>query len=185
MIKQILLSTTVLALAACGSAEKRGGSQINIPDWVSAPQYDGGIAETSCVQFSGHFDLDKKEAVAKARDALAKQIEVKVKTMDKIHSSKTQVTAGTNVGGVFESVSRQVTQQSLVGARPHKVNLVKIGQVENLCAMVVIDPKETKNLFSKLVSASGAQLSSKDEDVLYQEFKAYKAHQELQDEFSR
>lgn len=158
---------------------------IDLPMWVLNPTIEGGIASTECVIYTGDISLDKAEAVALARASLAKQIDVKVKALDKTYKRKVRTKDGVAAGGVFESVSKQVTQQHLKGARAIKMDLIEIDGKKQWCVMVAMDPAVTESLFKNLVKESNVNLSPQDEGVLYEEFKAYKAGQELDQEIDK
>jgi len=181
---QLTLLCTAMGLAACGSNDSKDQESkpsINIPSWVMSPILDNGLASTECVKWSGNMSIDKKQAVANARAGLAKQIDIKVKAMDKTYARKTETGDKMVTSNVFESVSKQVTEQNLVGSRPERVEVIDIAGENNLCAMVTLKPELTQKLFNDLVKQSGASLSPQDETILFEEFKSYKAHQELDD----
>jgi len=178
----MILFVSAIFVTGCGPQKKEEKPALDLPMWVINPTIEGGIAATECVVYTGDISLDKAEAVALARASLAKQIDVKVKAMDKTYQSKVKTKDGVAAGGVFESVSKQVAKQELKGARAIKMNIVEIDGKKQWCVMVAIDPTVTDRLFKKIVKKSGANLNPQDEQVLYQEFKAYKAGQELDKE---
>jgi hypothetical protein len=168
-----------VAVAGCASTSNTANPDINPPDWVMNPTIEGGIAESTCVQSSGHFNIDRKQAIAEARQGLAQQIQSRVEAMDETYANRTTTEDGINAGGTFESVSRQVTEQNLSGAVPERVEMVKIGETTQLCAMVAMRPEQTRDLFNQLVAESGAELGAQDEKVLFQQFKAEQARKRL------
>ncbi len=177
---KIRTCSIVLAAAIAGCASNPADTPaVALPSWISNPTIEDGIASSTCVRSSGHFNIDQKQAIAEARQGLAQQIQVRVEAMDETYQNSTLTEAGTTAGGVFESVSRQVTQQNLSGAVPEKVEMIQIGNTLQTCAMVVMKPEQTKALFDKLVAQSGAQLSAQDERVLFQQFKAQQARDRL------
>ena len=105
--------------------------------------------------------------------------------MDKTYARKTDTNKGSSVGGTFESVSKQITQQSLNGARPIKAELVELDEKRHLCVMVALSPIFTDELFSNIIKNSGVNLNPDDESVMKEEFKAYKAQQEMEAEFNK
>ncbi|MDY0362736.1 MAG: hypothetical protein RBR08_14895 [Desulforegulaceae bacterium] len=189
MIKKLIVCSLVLFAGAfffSGCAEKSvEKAGIDLPGWVLDPTVEGGIASTECVIYTGDISLDKAEAVALARADIAKQIDVKVKAMDKTYQNKVKTKDGVAAGGVFESVSKQIAQQQLKGARAIKMDLIEIDGKKQWCVMVALDPTLTDRLFKNIVKESGANLDPQDEAVLYQEFKAYKAGQELDAEIDK
>lgn len=168
---------SALFLAACQPLSVERAA--SVPDWVAAPQVKEGLAATSCVAYSGHFDIDKKQAIANARQELVQQISLRVKTLDETYARKTQAAGGAVAGGVFESVSRQVAEETLSGSVPEKVAVLTIAGKEQMCAMVTLQPERTRTLFAQLVSAAKVSLAAQDEAALYEEFKAFKAQERL------
>jgi len=188
MIKKLIVCSLVLFAGAfflSGCTKSVAPSGIDLPDWVINPTVEGGIASTECVIYTGDISLDKAEATALGRADIAKQIDVKVKAMDKTYQSKVKTKDGVAAGGVFESVSKQIAQQQLKGARAIKMDLIEIDGKKQWCVMVALDPTLTDRLFNNIVKESGANLDPQDEAVLYQEFKAYKAGQELDAEIDK
>lgn len=176
-----------LALAGCASAPPAPPTPQKpvsvLPSWVANPTIEDGIAASECVPWTGDMSLDRAEAVAKARADLAKQIEIKVKAMDKTYGRKVKTAQGVATGGVFETVSKQVTQKMLNATQVNKQDIVDIAGKQHLCAVVVFGREATKRLFENLIQDSDvAQISSQDEAALFEEFKAYKAQQELSEE---
>jgi hypothetical protein len=185
MKKQLIVGLSAALLAAgCASTDKEKQDIAGVPNWVTSPSYKDGIAATECVPKSANFSLDRKEAVANARQALAQQIDLKVKAMDKTYQRRTRGEEKTATGSTFESVSRQVTETNLNGSRVVKTGYVDLGGQKNMCVMVAFGDSEMQKIFDDLVEASGKELNAQDEDVLYQEFKAHKAQQALDKELA-
>lgn len=171
-------------LGACGSTPEPS-VDANIPQWVLNPVIEDGLAASDCVKFSGNFSTDRKMATANARVALAQQISIKVKALDKTYTNRTDSNEDTTVGSTFSSVSKQITDQKLAGSRLIKSDVVKILGKEQFCAMVTLSPNSTKDLFDSIVSESGKKVNPQDEKFLYQEFKAFKAESELEKEIEK
>ncbi len=180
--KYMMPVAAAVFLAACSSTPKQGANELtsSIPAWVLNPVIDDGIAATACVNFSGNMNIDKSQTVASARAGIAKQITVKVKAMDKTYARKTETGDKLVTSNVFESVSKQLAEQSLVGSRPEKVEIVDIAGKQQLCTMVTLKPEVTEKLFKDIVKNSGQQVAAQDEAILFEEFKAHKAQQELE-----
>ncbi|MCP5160777.1 MAG: LPP20 family lipoprotein [Hahellaceae bacterium] len=158
----------------------------NLPSWVTLPIVENGFADTQCVQTVADMNILKNKAVALARAEIAKQINIQVKAMDKTYQSLTETANGAAVGSTFESVSKQVTSQKLSGSRPVKMDYINFPDgTQKLCVMVALDPSLTKSLYEELVAQSGRNLSPQSNEVLYQEFKAYKAQQEMDAEIEK
>ncbi|HCS27470.1 MAG TPA: hypothetical protein DIW43_08440 [Spongiibacteraceae bacterium] len=164
------------------STESSNQSSIidNRPDWVKLPTIEDGLASTQCVGKKGSSSIMQAKATALARAEIARQIEVKATALDKTYQRLTEASSGDSFGSSFESVSKTVANQNLSGTRAVKAEYVMgiDGQPE-YCVMVTLSPALTKNLFADLMKEANANLSGQNEEILYEEFKAYKAHQEL------
>jgi len=185
MLFRSLPLAAAIALTGCASNSNTSDPDINPPDWVLNPSIEDGIAEATCVQSSGHFNIDRKQAIAEARQGLAQQIQLRVESMDETYANRTTTEDGTTAGGTFESVSRQVTEQNLSGAIPERVEMVRMGETVQVCAMVAMRPDETRDLFNKLVAQSGVKLGAQDEKVLFQQFKAEQARKRLDSQLNK
>ncbi|CAH9055200.1 hypothetical protein PSECIP111951_01192 [Pseudoalteromonas holothuriae] len=184
-----LITTLVLAgmLTACSSTDENGASspRVNIPDWVLSPIIEDGIAAADCVKYSGNISVDQKMAVANSRLALAQQIEVRIEGLDKTFSNRTDANDATSVGSTFSSVSKQLTKQTLNGSRVVKADVVDISGKDYFCALTTLSPELTKTLFKDLVKTAKPSIDPRDEQFLYQEFKAFKAQQDLEKEIAK
>ncbi|MFW6414995.1 MAG: hypothetical protein ACOCZ2_01645 [Thermodesulfobacteriota bacterium] len=183
VILGFLFAMGLLFSGCAGKSEE--GPNSDLPGWILSPEVEGGIAAAECVRWTGDFSMDKAEATALGRATLAKQIDTKVQAMDKTYRRKISTEEGTSTGGTFESVSKQVAKKHLKGSRVKKVDTVEIDGKKQLCVLCVLDPGATKKLFKDILKQSGTDLSPQDESVLYEEFKAKKAQEELQEEMQK
>ncbi len=173
-----------LTLGGCASTPTQPEKpQLDLPSWVLNPSVEDGVATAECVKWSGNMGLDKAEAEAKARANLAKQLEVKVQAMDKAYARKVQAGGETNVGSTFETVSKQLAEQTLSGARILKMDVVPIQGEQYLCAQMAMGVS-AKKFVDQLVNESGREVDAQDEKFLYEEFKAHKAQQALEQEMA-
>lgn len=186
MRKQLVVGLGMAFLAAgCASTgEKEEKGMAGVPEWVSNPSYEDGIAATECIPKSSNFSLDRKEALANARQALAQQIDLRVKAMDKTYQRRTRGDEETSTGSTFESVSRQVTETKLDGSRAVKTGYVNLGGDKNMCVMAAFGDSKMQEIFDEIVKASDREINAQDEDVLYQEFKAEQAQEQLDEELA-
>ena len=188
-------TTSILALAgsllltACSSAPTKqevsemAAQNDPYPEWFYNPVIENGIAAASCVPIPGaNISVAQKQATANGRANLAMQIDTRVRAMDKTYDRVTNTNEGASIGGTFESVSKQVANQNLVGSRAVKFERVIDGDNKMMCALVTLNPESTNNLFKDLVKAAEVNLSSENESVLKEQFLAYKAQQELEKE---
>ena len=176
-----LLGVTSLILQGCATDEKQVKVKQagNIPEWVLNPVIKDGLAAAECVAWSGNFTVDREQATAFARANLTKQISLKSAAMDETYARRVDASTGRNTGTSFESTSKQIAEQELRLTRAVKVAPATINDEKQLCVLVTLEPEHTKQLFKKIVSSTG-QLSAQDESILYEEFKAFKAQQRLE-----
>lgn len=186
-VKHLSIALSAAALASCASnSPKTASPEYNIPDWILNPVIENGIADTQCVIAHSGYNMSilKTKATALARAELAKQISVKVKAMDKTFQRLTESSNGPSQGGTFESVSKQVSNQTMSGSRVIKQNYVNLppDNKSNYCVMVGLSPEQSKAMFAQLVQQSKTtNLSPRDEAVLYERFLAEKAQKELEE----
>ena len=170
-----------LVIAACSSNDEvKQPSNVNLPQWVFQPKIDNGVAAAQCVKFSGNISLDQQEVTAKGRASLAQQIDLRAQVMDKVYQSRTEAEGKAVSGSVFENVSKQVTDQNLTGSKLTRTEFGTVNKEQYICGLVSITQDETKKIFDSIVNDKSApKVSAQDQDILFQEFKAYKAQQEL------
>lgn len=177
-----LTSVLVLGLSACSSTpEEEQVAAPTYPAWIDKPVVADGIAESACVSSSGNMTLDKKRATANARAMIAQSIESRIKAMDKTYQRVTESEQEMTSGSTFESVSKQVTEQNLRGTKALESGYFKINDKNQYCVMVGFGQQETKAIFDNAMSAAKAEMSPTSERAMYEEFRAYKAQQELEE----
>lgn len=189
MNKLTKLSTVIAitaALAACGTTpETPNELNANIPDWVLSPSVEDGIAAAACVSASGSMTTDKAQATALSRVDLAQQIGTRVQSLDKTYQERIDVDGQAQVGSTFTSVSKQLTEQSLTGSRVIKTSYANFDGKNQLCVLTALGSSSTKELFASILKDSQRPVTADQERVLYQEFKAYKAQDELDAELMK
>jgi len=184
-LKTLSLSSLVF-LAACSTTPPVETTSVGvIPSWILNPQVEDGIAVSECVLFSGNMSIDKQQALANARTSLAQRIETRVSAMDKSYRDKVEVASGVESGSTFSSVSKQITQQTLVGTTPIKTDVVKIAGKDNLCVLMAIGQQSTKAIFDELIGKAERPMTANQQDVLYAEFKAQRAEDQLDAELQK
>lgn len=186
MMKKYLTVASALILGACSSTQAPQSTPLaendSVPSWVLMPTHATGLASASCVLWSGNMAASRAQAIANARADLATQINTKAMVMDKLVNQQTQENEASMTSSSFAQVSKQIAEQSLVGALPKEVAFARIDDKKQLCVLVVME--NTKPLFDKLIQESGKTLNPNDEAVLYSEFKTQRAKQELEAELS-
>ena len=182
----LLSLSAIVLLSACSSSEPIQETVVgDIPSWILNPQVEDGIAVSECVLWSGNMSIDKQQAIANARASLAQRIETRVNGMDKTYRDKIEVASAAESGSTFSSVSKQITQQTLIGTSSLKTDIVKIEDKNNLCVLVGVGQESTKAIFENLVNASERPMNSGQKDLLYQEFKAQRADLQLDKELEK
>lgn len=153
-----VLAATVLLFASTGAFAVP-------PEWVMNPAsvVDSGLAATGCTPYSGNINVDRSAALALARSDLASQIETKIETVDEIYQSK----QGNAVEVTFKSVSKQIATATLRETVPSKLEVISSGGTEKLCALLVLESDDTREIFRNVVKAVPVSLSIEEEDALF------------------
>lgn len=173
-----------IVLSACSNTKQTQSVSLEkndaVPSWVLLPVSDKGLASSSCVRWSGNLSVDRAQTIAAARADLVQQIQIKASVMDKLYQRRAQSEDQLNIGGTFEQVSKQVAEQSLVGAVPQEVAFARIDGEKQLCSFVIMS--NTQEAFNNLIMRSGKRLDPQSREALYEEFKTQKAMNELEKE---
>ncbi|WP_017443953.1 hypothetical protein [Gayadomonas joobiniege] len=183
--KLLAAGSVALLVSACSNTPQSSPVADQIPDWVLNPTSDSGLAATDCVRYSGNLSVDSKMVAASTRVELAQQISTKIEAMDKTYAARTDANDESSISNVFSQVSKQITQQTLNGARVVKTDIIQIGGVDQVCSKMELSPAQTQAMLDKLVSTANVDINPQDQKFLYQEFKAYKAQQDLAKEIER
>jgi len=187
MKKYLMVASALLLVGGCSSTQEPQSTPLSendsIPSWVLMPTHETGLASSSCVLWSGNMAASRAQAITNARADLATQINTKAMVMDKLVNQQTQEDETSATSSSFAQVSKQIAEQSLVGALPKEVAFARIDDKKQLCVLVVME--NTKPLFDKLLQQSGKKINPNDEAVLYSEFKNQKAMEELEAELSK
>lgn len=175
---KLTLSLPAIALiAACsGKAvvnDEQCQYQINTPApaWYCNPEFEGGMAAVGSARTNPANDanLQRTMAQASARDALARQLEAKVNNMLSDWARTTGAGEAQTYDANFETVSRQLTQQTVSNTKQTKQwfapdgTLVILMQMENPAAQV----------------KDGIQASMNNQQALWQQFQSQQALEEL------
>ncbi|SMF35630.1 LPP20 lipoprotein [Alteromonadaceae bacterium Bs31] len=188
--KLIWLSSAAIVLTACGGTTppKETAKVDPFPSWYynAADAIPGALNAASCNPIpGGNMEIAKKQALANGRAEIASQIETRVKAMDKTYDRLATTDEGTSVGGTFESVSKQVSNQVLSGARAVKSMRIDDNGKPYFCSLVSLDPSATQAVLESIMKAANLNLSAENESVLREQFNAYKAQQELESAISQ
>ena len=185
----ILACSLSILVSGCSSVTpgEKPGSYSSLPDWVTTPQQqvpEGAMVDTTCVRANASMGILKNKATAQARANIAQNIQTNVQAMDKTYQSLTESGEDeSGYGETFESVSKQVTDQMLEGAIPERVDYIpprNEDSDEQLCVMVVLAPEKNRKVFENIIEASNRDLSPDNEELMYQEYRAKRAQEELE-----
>jgi hypothetical protein len=150
----------------------------NAPRWVLNPEVESGLASVGSAKIGkAGIQFARTEALANARDELARMISVKVKNMVKNFTQQIGVGDEQTVDKVSAQVSKQVTYQVLNGSRQKDMWISPSGE---LYVLVVLDPESVKDVVKQETISS-----FKNDRALWQQFQAKKAYEELEKEIEK
>jgi hypothetical protein len=147
------------------------------PKWVMVPFVQGAIAEMGSAPKNAGNDrgFQREEAMANARDNLARQISTKVKNMFKSFKSSTSAAGGT-FDKTTETVSKQIAKQTLNGTRQKDMWISRSG---TMYVLMIIDAKSVSALMEEASKSAYGN-----DEAAYQRFMAAKAQGELDKELA-
>ena len=188
IMKKVLTLTSAVALSvllsACSSKQdivKEAVPDCTFPDsptvaapgWVCdepVPGIDVSAVGSADKSGAGN-DFMKQQAAASARVQLAQNMKVQVTNMIKQYAETSGVGESETVDKVNTSVTKQITDETLMGSRIYKSRRSPAG---TLYVLVGID---TKNFVSK--TQDMLKTSMNNDKALWQQFKASKSQDEL------
>jgi len=148
------------------------------PAWVIDPTMEGGLTGLGAAKIgAAGLQFARTEAIANARDEIARTISIKVNNMFKNFTQVTGVGDEETVDRVSANVSKQVASQTLEGS---KAKNVWISPCNEYYVLVVLDPTAVKQAVAKTT-----QSSLQNEKALWQQFLAQKAQDELDAEIEK
>lgn len=182
--KVLLVSTVALGLAACETNPPKEApkpaaecvfpnSEKAAPLWVCDAPVEGMSvgAVGSFPQSAAGIDFMKTQAATSARVKLAQQMKVQVQNMVKQYAETTGAGKSETVDQVYTSVSKQITNETLVGS---KVFRSAQGPDGAIYVLVGIDPVGVEK-----ITEAAVKTSMNNERALWQKFQAGKAQDEL------
>ncbi len=168
-----------IGLVGCGQPEIYVNPEYDgAPKWVQVPNVEGKIAELGSAPKNNmnNVGFQRELAMANGRNNLAKRLEINVKSMFKSYASQTSANGGT-MDMTAESVSKQITKQSLSGTSQYDAWTSKSG---TLYVLMVLDTASV----AKLVEEN-AKTSFASDEAAYQRVLAAKAQGELTKELEK
>ena len=180
-----VLATTALAFSLIGLTGCMNSTPnfdqckidgVDAPSWVcdGGATMEGGLfAVGSAAPNPLGIGFQRTEATAAARDALARQISVKVKNMFKQFQATTGIGDDQTAEKVTQNVSKQVTYQTL-----NKSKIIKVWMSPKKTLYVLIKMPDSKTIKQEVKKTIKTTLHN--EQSLWQEFKSKKADAELE-----
>ena len=183
----LITGIALSALLAGCSEEKQDVADCVFPDapgtaapgWICDEPVEG--VEVSAVGSSeksgaGH-DHMKSMASTSARVQLAQNMQVQVRNMVKRYIETTGAADSETVDKVMTSVTKQITNQTLIGTKIYKTRTSPTG---GLYVLVGMDDASVQQ-----ATKNAVKTSMKNERALWQQFKAQKSQDELAAEISK
>lgn len=191
-----LICISALAFSGCSNAEPQAPAQqasqdkgdfrckqdgVLAPEFTCNPYKEGMITALGIAPMNAGNDkaFQRAEAMANARSALARQLEVKVSTLMKTFKGTTGAGASATFDKATSEVSKQVASQTLQGSRQIGMSWTNPQTKELFILVGVETPKVKKELEESI------KTSFKNDEALYQQFLAKQASGELEKELEK
>lgn len=180
----LIASIIILGLSGCSDkgqiaqAPKEIQNEFaNAPKWVLSQENEKGINAAGSAKIgSAGTQFAITEAEANARDQMARQMQIKIGNMIKNFTQQTGVGDGQSIDKVVASVSKQVSQQELIGTYRKDMWISPSGELWVLMSM----SEQSMNTVK-----SAIKTSFKDDEALHQQMLAKKAQDELDKELDK
>ncbi len=131
IIYSLALVMLVFALFSCSTAS--GPNLSDIPDfYLNPPVAEDAIYGVGSAKMTS-LDLSRTTAISRARDDIARQVEVSVKNAITDYAQEAGEGGNTQAVRFVETISRQIAQVTLAGVKTSQVAVGKDGTVYALC----------------------------------------------------
>lgn len=151
--------------------KEESGMPSDIPDfYLMPPVADDAFYGVGSAKMS-KLDTSRKMAIARAREDIAFQMNSKIKAAITDYAQEAGVDGGNQVISFVETVSKQITETTLIGAKTEKVAAGSDGTVYALVSYPMNKFEDT-----------AAQEFMRNEDAAFAEFKAQQALDRLNSE---
>jgi hypothetical protein len=156
MRKDALFTTAALALtlllSGCGGDQIRETSTQNsdIPKWALTPPPACGIG---IAKHRGSLGMAQQTAVARGRDALARQLKTKIEGMIKDYQESGEAKAKDFTEELTTQVSRQLVDTTLIGTATKLAHLSQ-GAPQHYYALICLEPEAFAGAFEKMSELS-------------------------------
>jgi hypothetical protein len=150
----------------------------NAPEWVLTGYLKESTSAVGSARLGkGGIQFARTEALAKARDELARQVSVKVETLVNNFAQQTGIGNDQMLDAFSKQVSRQITDETLAGSRQQDI---WISPSADVYVLVVMDEEQIKSAVKREMISSYQQ-----DEARWQEFKAKNGAEELDRELDR
>ena len=149
------------------------------PKWTCNPYLEGSIVAIGVApkNAGNDYGMQRTEAMAEARDALTRQLSVKVSNLFKSYKATTGSSTDATFDKANSNVTKQLASQTLQGTKPVESWQSKDG---TLFLLVGLDTNAVKSGMDTAVKTS-----FKSDKAMYQKFLAAKADGELDAELEK
>lgn len=180
LVLLVVLAVLAFGLTSCmstGSTSEGGAPAAEVPSdvpdfYLNPPMADDAIYGVGSAKMS-KMDTSRKMAIARAREDIAFQMNASIKAAITDYAQEAGVDGGNQVISFVETISKQVTQTTLNGAKTEQVYAGKDGTIYALVSYPL-------NAFKEEVSKEFVR----NEDAAFAEFKAAQALEKLESELS-
>jgi len=177
LVKGAVAALIAFSVVGCGGTPPPAPKVAsNIPEWIDNPDSIEGISAVgeAAVGAAG-WGFAKTEATANARDAISRQLNIKVKNMISNFTQTTGVGTAQTVDKVTKNVSKQLAKVDLSGSKVAKT--YRDREYNVMYVLVKLDPSTVANV--QKVAKDAAISSYKNDKALYQQFMDKKAGEAL------
>jgi hypothetical protein len=150
-----------------------------VPEWICNESIEGAEYAAVGMGTSGNGSMKKQQAIARARAALAGQIETKVKAKVEDFMRATGNGDQETIDAVTTSVTKQTAKVDLKGSR--KVKEWEMKKSHNVYVLVAVDPSASKEINNQ--AKDTVKTSFKNDQALWQQFQSKNALEDLEKEF--
>lgn len=185
--KGLIVALVVAGLAGCASAPEKQpmadctfpGTSDEAPGWICDEPVEGLTVSSvgSATKSAAGPGFMKQMAAADARVQLAQNMKVQVQNMVKQFVETTGAADDETVDRVNTSVSKLITDETLVGTRIYKSRSAPDG---TLFVLVGLDSNSVQE-----IAEHALKTSMNNERALWQKFQAKKAQDELAEEIAK
>ncbi len=183
----LLLGTSVVLLLSACAGKKQEVADCVFPDspgtaapgWVCDEPVEGlAISAVGSAEKSGAgHDFMKTMAATNARVTLAQNMKIEVRNMIKQYVETTGAADTETVDKVLTSVTKQITNETLIGTKIQKTRKSPGGSLYVLIGMDQTSMQQA--------TENALKTSMKNENALWQQFKAQKGQDELAAEIAK